>query len=138
MMKLQRRYRAELNPTGSRKQLPVAHSMRILQPAKKLKKSPKLEKVDLVADIESAYGKAFGTDVLPCEKSMEQHPCSTTVISIGQELTGNAVAATSSVQSYTTAPSSSLVKRKKKNSEVLAKIKNELNKKSKKVNKLTR
>lgn len=44
--------------------------MRVLQPAKKLRKSPKLEKVDLVADIESAYGKAFGTDVLPYEKSL--------------------------------------------------------------------
>ena len=37
--------------------------MRVLLPPKKLKKSPKFDRVDLVADIETAYGKAFGTDI---------------------------------------------------------------------------
>ena len=39
-------------------------------PPKKLRKSPKLDRVDLVADIESAYGKAFCTDIEPSEQSL--------------------------------------------------------------------
>ena len=99
---------------------PVAYSMRVLLPPKKLKKSPKLDKVDLVADIESAYGKAFGSDLLPSEKSIANRSNEgvTSAKIIYRDL--NSINNSSVHQSTATAPSSVL--KKKKKSEVLAQI----------------